>query len=65
MTKEELNNKLDEFIDSLDFDEKADRTLKSYRNAVNKFIAFCPEEEFEIKKSFVINWKKSLYEKYF
>ncbi len=64
-TKEELKNKLDEFIDSLDLDEKADKTLKSYRNAVNKLIDFIPTGEFEINKRLIMNWKNDLQSKGF
>ena len=49
-TKDDLKSKLDEFIDELEMEELADRTLKSYRNAVNKLIDYLPNE-FEIKFS--------------
>lgn len=65
MTKEELKNKLDEFINELELDEKANKTLISYRNAVNKLMDFIPEKEFEINKKMIMNWKENLEEKGF
>lgn len=64
MTKEELKVKLDEFIENQELEELATKTLISYRNAVNKFISFLPDD-FEITKKMVIDWKKNLEEKNF
>lgn len=58
-TKDDLKSKLDEFIDELEMEELADRTLKSYRNAVNKLIDYLPDE-FEINKRLIMDWKKQL-----
>lgn len=64
MTKIDIKNKLDEFIESLELEELAPKTLISYRNAINKFISFLPDE-FELTKKLVMNWKKELKEKKF
>lgn len=64
MTKKELQNELDNFIDSERLDEKSKRTIGDYRNAVNKLIDFLPDE-FEINKSLMIDFKEQLTEKGF
>lgn len=64
MTKEDLQSKLDEFIENQELEELANKTLISYRNAVNKFISFLPDN-FEINKKLVMDWKKNLEEKKF
>jgi site-specific recombinase XerD len=64
MTKEDLKSKLDKFIENVELEELANKTLISYRNAINKFISFVPEE-FEITKKLVMDWKKDLKEKKF
>lgn len=61
MTKEDLKSKLDEFIDNEELEELAEKTIKSYRNAVNKFIDFLPNE-FDINKKVVMDWKKKMQE---
>ncbi|MDE6141027.1 MAG: tyrosine-type recombinase/integrase [Bacilli bacterium] len=63
MTKQDLKTRLDEFIENQELEELAHKTLVSYRNAVNKFIEFVPDNE-EITKTIVKNWKGSLVEKY-
>ncbi len=63
MTKEELKNKLDEFIDYLELEEKSERTLKSYRNAINNLINYIPTDEFTLDKKLLINWKKDIKDK--
>ncbi len=60
MTKEELKNKLNEFIVEQELDEKSHKTLVSYRNAINKLIDYIPNEEFEIDKKLIMNWKNQL-----
>lgn len=64
MTKEELKTKLDEFIENIELEELADKTIQSYRNAVNKFIDFLPNE-FELNKKLVMDWKKQMQENRF
>lgn len=64
MTKKELQNELDNFIDSERLDEKSKRTIGDYRNAVNKLIDFLPDE-FELNKSLMIDFKEHLTEKGF
>ena len=61
MTKDDLKNKLDEFLENEELNELANKTLISYRNAINKFIDYLPNE-FEINKKIVINWKNNLAE---
>lgn len=61
MNKEELKTKLDEFIENIELEELADKTIQSYRNAVNKFIDYLPNE-FEINKKLVMDWKKKMQE---
>ena len=64
MTKEELKNMLDEFIDKERLDEKSKKTIVDYRNAINKLIDFLPDI-FEINKSLMIDFKENLTEKGF
>jgi len=59
ITKEELKSKLEEFIENQELDELANKTLISYRNAVNKFIDFVPNE-IEITKKLVMGWKNKI-----
>lgn len=59
MTKEELKNKLDIFIEQLELEELAPKTLISYRNAINKFILFLPDN-FELNKKTVMSFKNHL-----
>ena len=61
MTKKELQDELDNFIDSERLDEKSKRTIGDYRNAVNKLIDFLPDE-FELNKSLMIDFKEHLTE---
>ena len=61
MTKDELRSKLDEFIENEELEELADKTIQSYRNAVNKFIDYLPND-FEINKKLVMDWKKQIQE---
>lgn len=62
MTKDELKEKLNEFINEEKLDEKSKKTIKDYRNAVNKLIDFLPDK-FEIDKSLMIDFKEDLTEK--
>ena len=65
MTKEDLNIKLDEFINNLELEEKANRTLISYRNAVNKLIEYLPSENIILNKKIIMDWKNSIQEEGF
>lgn len=62
--KEYLKDKLDEFIETQELEELAFRTLQSYRNAINKFLDYIPDEV-EIDKRLVMNWKQDLKDKNF
>lgn len=64
MSKDYLKSKLDEFIENQELEELAPKTLQSYRNAINKFIEYVPNDV-EINKKLVMNWKKDLKEKEF
>ena len=64
MTKQELKQSLDEFIDSERLDEKSKRTIGDYKNAVNKLIDFLPNE-FELTKGLMIDFKEHLTEQGF
>lgn len=59
MTKKDLELKLSAFIETQELDELAERTLKSYKNAIKKFIDFVPDQ-FELDKKIVISWKSEL-----
>ena len=59
MTKKDLELKLTAFIETQELAELAERTLKSYKNAISKFIDFVPDN-FELNKKLVINWKNNL-----
>lgn len=61
MSKEEIKIKLNEFIENIELEELTTKTIKSYRNAINKFIDFLPNE-FEINKKIVMEWKKKIRE---
>lgn len=62
MTKNEIRNKLDDFINNERLDEKSKRTLVDYRNDVNKLIGFLPDE-FEMNKDLLLDFKEYLNEK--
>lgn len=64
MTKEEIKQELENFIESEKLDEKSKRTLVDYKNDINKLIDFLPDT-FEITKSLMIDFKKNLTEKGF
>lgn len=64
MTKKEIKQKLEDFIESEKLDEKSTKTLIDYRNDINKFIDFL-SDNFEITKSLMIDFKTHLTEKGF
>lgn len=65
MTKEDVKNKLTEFIEKERLDEKSKKTTVDYKNAINKLIEFLPNTEIEITKSLMIDFKDYLTEKGF
>lgn len=62
MTKEELKSKLNEFVEVLELDELATKTVVSYRNAINKFIEYVPDKTFELDKKLIMSYKSKLQE---
>ena len=62
MTKNELNIKITEFIENQELEELEKRTLTSYKNAINKFVDYLPEE-FNIDKKLIMNWKNDIKDK--
>lgn len=52
MSYEELNNKLEEWLLELEYDEKSDNTLKKYKVNVSSFIEFIKDKELT-KKSYL------------
>lgn len=60
--KEELKTKLKDFLNQEQDDEKSKKTIIEYRNAINKFIEFVPEDKNVIDKSLLIEFKENLTE---
>jgi len=60
MTKQDIENKRDEFILELKLEEKENGTLRVYKQSINKFIEFLPDKEFEIDKTLMIKYKEFL-----
>lgn len=65
MTKDEIKKEADKFLEGERLDEKGKKTITGYKNAINKFIEFLPDEEFLINKELVINFKSDLVDKGF
>lgn len=63
--KEKLKLELEEFVQHEIEDEKSKKTIQDYRNAINKFIEFIPENTKRIDKSLLIEFKNNLTEKNF
>ena len=63
MKKADLTPKLDEWILDQRLQEYADKTLKAYRNSVQRFIDWIPEDE-EITKESLMRYKENLMENY-
>ena len=63
MKKEDLTPKLDEWILEQRLQEYSDRTLKAYRNSVQRFIDWIPEDE-EISKESLMRYKENLMQNY-
>lgn len=62
MTKLELENKINDFIESERLSEKSKKTIIDYRNACNKLVDFLPSE-FELNKNLILDFKDSLVDK--
>lgn len=65
MMKEKLKLRLIEFVEQETLDEKSKKTIVDYKNAINKFIDFIPEDVTTINKSLLIDFKDYLTEKNF
>lgn len=63
--KEKLKLRLIEFVEQETLDEKSKKTIVDYKNAINKFIDFIPENVTKINKSLLIDFKEYLTEKNF
>lgn len=63
--KEKLKLRLIEFVEQETLDEKSKKTIVDYKNAINKFIDFIPENVTTINKSLLIDFKDYLTEKNF
>lgn len=63
--KEKLKLELEEFVQHEIEDEKSKKTIQDYKNAINKFIDFIPENTKRIDKSLLIEFKNNLTEKNF
>lgn len=63
--KEKLKLELEEFVQHEIEDEKSKKTIQDYKNAINKFIEFIPENTKRIDKSLLIEFKNNLTEKNF
>ena len=62
MTKKEIKEKLEDFINNERLDEKSKRTLVDYKNDVNKLIDFLPNE-FDLSKDLLLDFKENLNNK--
>ena len=62
MGKKELADNLDSFIEKLELEELAPKTLSSYKNAINKLIGYLKDDQ-EIDKKLIMGWKKDLKDK--
>ena len=64
MDKKELVENLDSFIEGLELEELAPKTISSYKNAINKLIDYLKDNQ-EINKKVTVAWKKDLKDKNF
>lgn len=64
MGKKELVDNLESFIEKLELEELAPKTISSYRNAINKLIEYLKDNQ-EIDKKVIMSWKKDLKDKNF
>lgn len=64
MTKEEIKEKLDEWINQQRLDEYAKKTLIDYRHGAELFIDWIKTDSFIINKNLMLDYKDFLTEKY-
>lgn len=64
MTKQDLKDKLDDWIVQQRLEEYSKKTIVDYRHAVKVFIDFIKDEEFFLKKELMLDYKDFLKEKY-
>lgn len=62
MTKEEIKQKLDDWITEQRLDEYAKKTLIDYRHGVELFIKWIKEDPFDINKNLTLDYKDYLEE---
>jgi site-specific recombinase XerD len=62
MGKKELVDNLDSFIEGLELEELAPKTISSYKNAINKLINYLKDNQ-KINKKVIMSWKKDLKDK--
>lgn len=63
MKKEILKDKLNEFLKELELEELSNKTIQTYRNAINKFIDYYDDSK-ELTKETIIDFKKTLVSEY-
>lgn len=64
ITKEDLKNKLEEFILEHYNAEYESKTISDYKIAINKFINYISDEEFELNKKLLFDYKSYLKSNY-
>lgn len=64
MTKQELKDKLDDWIIQQRLEEYAKKTIVDYKHAVQVFIDFIKDEEFVLKKELMLDYKDYLRDKF-
>ena len=64
MTKQELKDKLDDWIIQQRLEEYAKKTIVDYKHAVQVFIDFIKDEEFALKKELMLDYKDYLRDKF-
>lgn len=64
MTKQELKDKLDDWIIQQRLEEYSKKTIVDYKHAVQVFIDFIKDEEFALKKELMLDYKDYLRDKF-
>lgn len=64
MTSGEMKAVLEDFLNDMKYEEKADNTIKQYRRSCTNFLSYINDEEKEIKKDDVMAYKKKMLESY-
>lgn len=64
MTKQELKDKLDDWIIQQRLEEYTKKTIVDYKHAVQVFIDFIKDEEFALKKELMLDYKDYLRDKF-